>query len=113
MNTLKEFNYKYIYLSERVIPSINYFKLVLNTLFDVYKRYFNEKEYVKKIYPEIIDEFENWLELYWNTDRNPICQNKIIFDINNKEDLYQAIIYFISGMTDNYAVDIFNKIIRL
>lgn len=27
-------------------------------------------------------------------------------------DLHQAVIYYISGMTDNYAVDTYNKIVN-
>ena len=32
-------------------------------------------------------------------------------DINKKEDYYTAIIDYISGMTDNKAIDTYNKII--
>ena len=112
MNKIKEFNYKYIYLDERLKPSTVYFELVLNTIYNTLKRYFFEKEHIKKIYPEIINEFENWLNLYWNKDRDSICKNKILFDIKNEKDFYQAVIYYISGMTDNYAIDTYNKIIR-
>ena len=112
MNKLKAFNYKYIYLDERLKPSTVYFELVLNTIYNTLKRYFFEKEHIKKIYPEIINEFENWLNLYWNKDRDSICKNKILFDIKNEKDFYQAVIYYISGMTDNYAIDTYNKIIR-
>ena len=112
MNKLKAFNYKYIYLDERLKPSTVYFELVLNTIYNTLKRYFFEKEHIKKIYPEIINEFENWLNLYWNKDRDSICKNKIVFDIKNEKDFYQAVIYYISGMTDNYAIDTYNKIIR-
>lgn len=112
MNKLKEFNYKYIYLDERLKPSTEYFKIVLNTLYETLKRYYYEREHIKNIYPEIIAEFENWLKIYWNKERIDICKNKSIFDVDNKIELYQAIIYYISGMTDNYAIDIYNKIIK-
>lgn len=112
MNKLKEFNYKNIYLDERLKPCTEYFKLVINTIFDVLKRYYDEKEHIKKIYPDIISDFEKWLELFWNRTRKDLCTNKIIFNIDDKKDFYQAIIYYISGMTDNYAIDFYNKIIR-
>ena len=112
MKKLKEFNYKYIYLDERLKPSTEYFKIVLNTIYETLKRYYYEREHIKSIYPEIIAEFENWLKIYWNKERIDICKNKSIFDIDNKIELYQAIIYYISGMTDNYAIDIYNKILK-
>ena len=37
MNKLKEFNYKYIYMDERLKPSTDYFKLVINTIYDTLK----------------------------------------------------------------------------
>lgn len=112
MKKLKEFNYKYIYLDERLNPSTEYFRLVINTIFDTLKRYYDDIEHLKKIYPDIINDFEKWLELFWNKERLDICNNKSIFDVDNKIELYQAIIYYISGMTDNYAIDIYNKIIK-
>ena len=112
MNKLKEFNYKYIYLDERLKIGSEYFRLIINTIYNILKRYYTEKEHIKKIYPEIINDFENWLELYWNKERKDICKNKIVFNLENEEDFYQAIIYYISGMTDNYAIDLYNKIIK-
>ena len=112
MNKLKEFNYKYIYLDERIKSSRDYFELILNTIYTTLKRYFFEQEHIKKIYPDIINEFEEWLERYWNKERSNSCKNKVIFNIENEKDFCQALIYYISGMTDNYAIDTYNKIIR-
>ena len=112
MNKLKEFNYKYIYLDERIKPSTEYFNLILNTIYNTLKKYYNEKEHIKKLYPEIITDFENWLKMYWNAERQESNKNKVVFNIENEKDICQAIIYYISGMTDNYAIDIFNKIVR-
>ena len=112
MKKLKEFNYKYIYLDERIKPSTEYFALILNTIYNTLKKYYNEKEHIKKLYPEIIADFENWLIRYWNIERPETCKNNVVFDIENEKDICQAIIYYISGMTDNYAIDIFNKIVR-
>lgn len=112
MKKLKEFNYKYIYLDERLKPSTEYFSLILNKIYNTLKKYYNEKDYIKKLYPEIIADFENWLKMYWNTERQESNKNKVVFNIENEKDICQAIIYYISGMTDNYAIDIFNKIVR-
>ena len=34
-----------------------------------------------------------------------------LFDLKSKKDYARAIIYYISGMTDKYAIDIYNEII--
>ena len=112
MNKLKNFNYKYIYSDERLKPSTEYFELILKNIYYTLKRYCYEKEHMKAIYPEIINEFEAWLKLYWNQAREEINKNDVIFNVENEKDLCQAIIYYISGMTDNYAINTYNKIIR-
>jgi hypothetical protein len=43
---------------------------------------------------------------------NPKIKNKILFFIDNEKDFYKAIIYYISGMTDNFAIEIYNEIIN-
>lgn len=111
MNKLKEFNYKYIYKDEKLKPSLDYFELVVNTIYKTLIRYYDDKEKAKKMYPEIIKEFEDWLKMYWNYKRDDIYKNKIIFDMENPNDSKQAIIYYISGMTDNFAIDTYNQII--
>ena len=113
MNKLKKFNYKNIYLDERVTVAIDYFELVINTIYNTLKKYYNKKDYMKKAYPELIAEFENWLKLYWSFERNKICKNKVVFNLNDEKNFFQAVIYYISGMTDNYAIDTFNKIISM
>ena len=61
--------------------------------------------------PEVVEAFENWLINYWNLERLDENRNDIIFDANDEKDYCRAIIYYISGMTDNYAIDTYNKII--
>lgn len=111
INNIKKFNYEYIYLCEKMTPPDNYFNLVITTIYDVLKRGFDEKEKIKKMYPKIYIEFEEFLSKYWKQGRDKVYENSEIFDINNKQDYMQAIIYYISGMTDNYAIDTYNNII--
>ena len=54
---------------------------------------------------------ENFLDEYWNLERRTNNKNDILFKMENEKDYYRAIIYYISGMTDNYAIKMFNKII--
>ena len=47
-----------------------------------------------------------------NSDNKIIGQvGIIVFNLNNEKEFYKAIIYFISGMTDNFAIEIYNEII--
>lgn len=103
INKLKEFNYKKIYLSDKLLQSTHYFELIINTIYNLLKDYFKDKEKAQKICPSLIYDFENWLESYLN------IENKT--DIKEEKEQYRAIIYYISGMTDNYAVQMYEKII--
>lgn len=117
MNELKKFNYEYIYLSDRLRPSSRYFDLVLNEIYNTLKNTFDGENTLEKInkmkkfYPEILNNFEEGLSRYWNLKRDDKYKNKILFDITNEKDYSRAIIYYISGMTDKFAVDMYNKII--
>jgi dGTPase len=111
INSLKKFNYQKIYLSDKLIESTYYFKLVLNSIYDLLKESFNNKEKTRKVCPELINDFENWLKDYQNMERHINNKNDVIFNIENEKDYYKAIIYYISGMTDNYAMEMYNRII--
>ena len=111
INKLKEFNYKKIYLSDKVLKSIDYFKLIINNIYNLLKETYTDKERTRKICTELVDDFESWMRKYSNSSKELVENNKVLFDINNEKDYYKAIIYYISGMTDNYAIEIYNKII--
>lgn len=113
INKLKKFNYKYIYYSDRVLLPNKYFEIVLNEIFNILKQTFDKssKARLLKFYPEIISSFDSWLSQYWNKERNEKFKNDVIFNIENEKDYLKAIIYYISGMTDNFAIDTYNKII--
>ncbi|MBQ3416022.1 MAG: HD domain-containing protein [Clostridia bacterium] len=119
MNKIKAFNYKNIYLSKRLMPSNRYFNLVINEIYDTLDEAYDKKNTIEKLdnlsktYPKLFTDFKNWLLDYTyipNREQSKL-KNKIIFDINNQADYRRSIIYFISGMTDNYAIDSYNEII--
>lgn len=111
INEIKKFNYKYIYLSDQLIPSREYFKLVLNQIYDILKKSYKNRTIMEKKYPELISDFYNWISSYAYNIKKTNYQNISIFNIENEIDFYNAIIYYISGMTDNYAIKIYNSII--
>lgn len=111
INDLKEFNYKNIYSSEKLKTSHKYFEIILTSIYNVLKECYKDKAKIMKRCPELVNDFENWLKNYWNLDRDESNKNNIIFNIEDETDYYKAVIYYISGMTDNYAISMYNKII--
>ena len=118
MNKIKAFNYKYIYSAKRMIPSDKYFDIVINQIFDILKDTYDGYDTIKRIeeiekyYPNLLGGFYGWISKYWNIGNREGLKNKVIFDINNEKDYIQAIVYYISGMTDKYAIDVYNEIIK-
>lgn len=117
INSIKLFNYKYIYKADIIKPSIEYFKLVINQIYETLKKLYDDKniyvniQRLKKFYPKLMNSFKEWISNYWNLSRAEKCKNEIVFNMKNEKDYYKAIIYYISGMTDNFAIDIYNEII--
>ena len=120
MNKIKEFNYKHIYFSRRTLTSTKYFELVINEIYDILKVCYDNTNTLlnlsnlKKFYPKLADGFYHFLENYCDfANREELkLKNKIIFDISNEQDFSRAIISYISGMTDNFVMEMYNEIIR-
>ena len=112
MNEIKKYNYKHIYLSKGLQFSIKYFEVILNSIYEVLKETYKNRQEMEKLYPTVVRDFYQWLEKYWCIERKKDFKNDVLFDINKEKDYYKAIIYYISGMTDNYAIEMYDKIIR-
>ena len=120
MNRIKAFNYKYIYASDRIKPSTRYFRVVINEIYNLLKSMYdgqntlNKLNDVSDIYPNLCKGFINFITDYYDFDNreNLRLKNKVLFSIDNEKDFYKAIIYYISGMTDNFAIEIYNEIIH-
>ena len=118
LNEIKEFNYKHIYKANKLKPAIRYFNILLNEIYFTLKSTYDGKntlykmKKIKKIYPEVIGNFMEWLESYWNLERQTTKKNESIINIEDEKSFSKGIIYYISGMTDNFAIDTYNKIVR-
>lgn len=120
MNKIKKFNYQKIYSNPRFKPFMNYAKLVINAIFDFLLDYydgFNTLHRLQKysrFYPTATIDFSDWLIKYSNIDEKTHkirkYRNNIIYDINSQMDYKQAIVDYISGMSDNYAIKIFKEL---
>lgn len=117
---IKDFNYKNIYFSDRLQPSIKFFELVINQIYDTLKSCYAEyntlskiKSTLPKISFKLYISFLGFLSNYYNIENRHYLHlnNDIIFDFANIQDFSNCIIYYISGMTDKFAIEIYNDII--
>lgn len=116
INELKAFNYEKIYSNDKNRLADQYFNLVLNTIYEVLKSAKNQilQENINSLYAEVIKEFACWLKNYCINEEiaeNQKLKNNKIYNINKPEDYATAVVEYIAGMTDNKAIDTYNKII--
>ena len=128
INSIKDFNYKHIYGHERLVPFKEYSKLVINQIFEVLKKTYDGRHSwasikdKKKYYPILMDSFDKWLARYCEVDIIPEgelldialnCENEKIYgELENEKIYIQAILDFISGMTDRFAIKVFNELLN-
>lgn len=119
MQRIKKFNNEKIYKNEKIQPTIRYFKVVMNEIFYMLKKQYNGTATIKNIrklkryYPVLSEEFANWLETYSNVieRENENYFNKLVYDLNDEKQYSRAIIDYMSGMTDQYIVRVYNEIV--
>lgn len=124
---IKDFNYRYIYKNKRLDAFTAYSRVVITQLFTVLLDAYDGETTIERLreraafYPELMTAFADWiskfcepeLNLFDNTNERTVkCHNRKIYSKLENEKIYiQAIIDFISGMSDNYAIKVFNELI--
>ncbi len=127
LDELKKLNYDAIYHNNKLSPFKKYSNLVLTELFNKYLEVYAGEETLhelrkqNKIYPQIMNGFSLWLVPYCDIDFNNISwasktsrkskNEKIYGKLETKEIYIRAIIDYLSGMTDRYAIELFNELI--
>lgn len=117
MNKIKKFNYEYIYLSDILKPSDNYFSVVIEQIYNTLKNTYNgtktfdQLHKLKKFYPNLVTRFIDWFNNFSTLGDRENLKNKVLFDIEKPNDYYFAIVLYIAGMTDKFAIDTYNEII--
>ncbi len=122
---LKNFSFSKIYSHWRLLEFMNFAKLVIET---IYRTLMQSQMYAVngrissalKNFPKLCVEFENWLVKYTNyapltqRDRKHIFryETKQVFDICEQESFEKCVIEFISGMTDQFAIECYDEIIQ-
>lgn len=120
MNEIKKFNYKNIYGCTRIKPSNRFFNIVINEIYDLLKSTYAGSNTLSKLqdltrtYPKLCTTFINFIQNYYDfNNRDELkLKNKVLFSIDIPTDFYKSIICFISGMTDSFAIEIYNEIIH-
>ena len=116
LNELKAFNYKNIYFCDRIQPSIRYFEVVLNEIYNILKSYYSNDLQTSlnklcHVYPKLGNSFKGFINLFYDFGDRTFCKNTILFSSNNEKDFYHCILYYISGMTDHFAIEAYQEII--
>lgn len=130
LNAIKKFNYENIYLNKRLKPFELYSELVINQLFDALASYYDVygQDVIGKLSANDFDGksfvkgFIQWLAQYvdvalttpeWAKKLVESCDNKKIYgSLGSKEQYFTAVIDFIAGMTDMYAINAFEELLR-
>lgn len=132
-DSVKDYNYRYIYKNKRFRPFENYSRLVIRELFDFLMDFYREEtpgsiwenfEEAEKYYPTLLESFESHLSKYCDDGVIPRrkeklraialkCDNKKIYGrLDSRKEYARAIINFISGMTDRFAIEAFEELIH-
>ncbi len=128
LEDIKAFNYEHIYRHKRLEPFKHYSELVITQIFDTLlamydgKYTWNVLNENRRFVPQLISSFEKWLSRYCDTDIVPTgdlkdfalrCENSKIYKQLETYEIYaQAIIDYISGMTDRFAIVLFNELLQ-
>jgi len=127
LKDIKDFNMQNIYFSPRLSYYCKYAELVIHSIFDTLMPYYAGMDTFVKLmeddnhHKQFIFDFAHYLAGYCDLEGPlPTWTKEKAFDMDNKKvygrlstekEYYQAIIDFIAGMTDNYAVDAFNQLL--
>lgn len=123
MKMIKEYNYKHIYRHPRLTPYFRYAHLVLAELYDTLMKGYDGAQTPKALaalaryYPGLIGQFTGYLEQYWDfttTERRAELKlgNRILYQVKESQrDYIMAVLDYLSGMTDSFAVRSYNELI--
>lgn len=125
IDSIKKFNYEKIYSNEKFSYYEKYANLVINSIFEELLKYYDKENTINNLqadidnkYRFIISDFKGWIIKYCdesiiNTkDLKASLNNVKVYGTLNSEDTYkEAIIDYISCMTDAYAIKCFNELI--
>ena len=120
IHELKRFSLANIYNNWRLLEFQRYAENVLSCIYrtlmkiQVYAQN-GRVENVLRYSPELQKTFSDWLVKYtnYNPQKKEIMRYKTkeVFDVNDNESWEKCIVEYISGMTDQYAIKVYEEII--
>lgn len=129
LQEIKKFNYAFIYnhwkMQEFCIYAENIIQTIYRLLMKTYPYVKTGKVYIAlKRYPNLRESFEEWLIKYTvyqpynkatkqfdNIKKGKKWNTPVVFDISDEESYKKCVIEYISGMTDQYAIKVYEEII--
>lgn len=118
---VKSFNYRHIYGHPRLAYYKDYAKCVIDTIFKFLDSFYTDSGLLETLaaqrdrFPTLLTYFRQWLVMYGNLaldERTSLHQeNQVIYDLHDRTQYRRAIIDYMAGMTDNFAIRVYNEII--
>lgn len=125
LDTIKDYNIKYIYNNSKFIYYKKYVHLIIESIFSELEKKYQGADTFSSILcwknqnTFLSTAFSEWLALYCNKDIIPhklrkisasANNRKIYNNLSNKEDYLHAVVDYIAGMTDQYAIKAFDSL---
>ncbi len=128
LNVIKDFNTEKIYRNPKMEPFDHYSELVIKELFNNLMSVYDEKDTLMSIheaiadYPVLMGDFGNFLSRYITLtetevelagfSRPQLHNIRIYGDLTDKRLYARAVVDFLAGMTDSYAIKVFNELLK-
>jgi dGTPase len=113
MNNIKKFNYQNIYRHPRINRYNRYVELIISTLFSFLLELFDGENTLQSVingckpYSELNASFSDWIIRY-----SEASGNLATFDIKNRESYIDSLLTYLSLTTDQYAMRLYNELIK-
>lgn len=124
LKEIKCFNYRHIYANERFNSFQKYCALIIGELFDFFAGYYDGERTFERLAgadrPDLAAPFAEYLARYCEADIVPeslrsgfVGKNKKIYErLQTRGHYLRAVLDYVSGMTDRYAVNAFNMLLK-
>jgi len=119
INVLRDFSRHEIYEHPRLDAFKKYAAVIINTIFSTLDSLYEEKNTLEaltrqeEVYPLLINLFKEWLVKYSditpkrNSGRK--LANRKVYQLREQSEYRRSILDYISGMTDSFAIKMFNE----
>ena len=126
LNEIKDFNYRKIYKNKKFEAYRKYAALVIRSIYEVLIAQYDGENTIRNLldvkfaYPNLISDFLDFINKYMSinmlgqkVEKYARYENRKIYGMMDSKKTYvEAILDFISGMTDRYAVSIHNELLK-